>query len=126
MATSVEIIGLHPVKANEPVHLLEIMVKNSEGIFGIIKFTQEIPTEPKDNWQVPYDEKILNTEGDEIVADGFDAENKPELWKGDVRLAFFFHYLDLSKPLKTPFGDIVLPKESKRPNRLSIMEYEEP
>ena len=126
MPTTVEIIGLHPVQASEPVYLLEILVRNSEGVFEIVKFTQELPGEPIDNWQVPYDEKILDADGDKVIADGFGAEDMPELWIGNVRLAFFFHFLDLSKPLMTPFGDVALPPESDMPSRLSIIEYQEP
>jgi hypothetical protein len=126
MTATVEILGLHPVQANEPVHLLEIMVRNSDGVFDIDQFTQEISDEPKDNWQVPYDEKILNANGDGILADGFETQNIPELWTGNVRLAFFFHFLDVSKTLNTPFGDVRLPEETERPSRLAIMEYEEP
>ncbi len=47
-------------------------------------------------------------------------------WKGDVRIVFFFHYLYLAVPLKTPFGDLVLPKESEKPKRLKMIKYEAP
>lgn len=71
-------------------------------------------------------EHILNADGTMILADDLDASRKPELWKGNVRMAFFFHYLDITRPLRTPFGEIPLPKESKLPKRLKIIKYESP
>jgi len=126
MRTSVEIIGVYPVKASEPVHLVEMLIRNSKCAIDVGKITQKLPGQPSSNWQVPYDEKILNATGTKAVADPFLERTKPGLWIGDIRLAFFFHYLDLSKPLETPFGDVTLPAESKKPRRLSGMKYETP
>jgi hypothetical protein len=126
MRATIEIVGVYPIEAREPVHLIEIQVKNSKGVFDVGKFTQEVPNTPKSNWQVPYDEKILDPTGEKIVADGFLATGKRELWTGNVRMAFFFHYLDLSQPLKTPFGDIALPHETEKPRRLSAIKYVAP
>jgi hypothetical protein len=121
MPATIEIIGVYPIKAREPVHLIEIQVKNSEGVFDVGRFTQEMPNTPQSDWQVPYDESILDAAGEKVVADGFLATRNQELWAGNVRMAFFFHYLDLSRPLKTPFGDLALPHETKQPRRLSAI-----
>jgi hypothetical protein len=68
--------------------------------------TQEVPGQPEDNWQVPYDEQPLD---------------KPEnSW------VFFFHYLDLSRPLITPDGPLELPPVSSVPDHLREIKYEEP
>ena len=90
------------------------------------EFTQEIPDAPTSRWQVAYDEEILNAEGDAIVADGFFDRDKVDLWEGDIRIAFFFHFLDLARPLQTPFGDVALSPETPLPSRLLIMKYEQP
>ena len=71
-------------------------------------------------------EQILNADGTEIIADDSEAWDKPELFRGDVRFVFFFHYLDLQRPLSTPFGELPLPSESEIPERLSMIQYEEP
>lgn len=126
MKTSMEIMGVYPIKASEPVHLVEILVKDSTSAVEIGKITQELPGQPRSNWQVPYDEKILNADGTRVMADPFLERHKPKLWIGNVRLVFFFHYLDLSKPLQTPLGDVTLPPESKKPRRLSGIKYEAP
>jgi len=121
-----KIIGIYPITADEPVHLVELMITDSIGIFDIGEFTQEIINEPKENWQAPYMEYILNNEGDSILADDLEAPHRPELWKGNFRIVFFFHYLDINRHLKSPFGDLKLPNESKLPKRLNIIEYDPP
>ncbi len=119
----IEFIGVYSIEADEPVHLIELRVRGSQDIFEIGDFTQEIPDQPRENWQVPYLEQILNPSGDEVLADDYEASKHPELWRGDMRLAFFFHYLDFERPLRTPFGEVKLPAESELPQRLSMIEY---
>jgi hypothetical protein len=122
--THVEIVGVHPVDGPEPCHLVELIIYDCEGEVDLSGFTQEDPGQPRDNWQVPYLEHYLNTEGTSVLADDQSILDKPELWNGDVRLAFFFHYLDQKRPLETPFGDIIVPEETFRPDRLQIIQYE--
>jgi len=122
----IKIIGIYPVEANEPVHLIELSVLDAQGTFNIGDITQEISGQPSDNWQCPYMEQILSASGDAILAGDYEASKRPELWEGDMRLAFFFHYLDFERPLLTPFGEIQLPAESKFPARLLMIEYEQP
>jgi hypothetical protein len=122
----IEIIGVYPIEADEPVHLIELRVRGAGRVFDIGEFTQEDSERPRDNWQVPYDEQILSASGDEVLADGYRASKRPELWRGDMRLAFFFHYLDFEQPLRTPFGEVSLPTETELPQRLAMIEYEQP
>ncbi|MGE5191407.1 MAG: hypothetical protein ACM3U2_02825 [Deltaproteobacteria bacterium] len=122
----ISVIGIYAVPAEEPVHIVEIWVKGAHGVFDVGKITQETPGQPQSNWQVPYSELILNRSGDEVVADDLVAPDRPELWQGDVRMVFFFHYLDFHRPLHTPFGEVELPPESSFPTRLSMMKYEPP
>ena len=84
---------------------------------------QAIPGEAEDNWQVPYDEHFLNSEGTTILNPDYPDEIPRSV---DLRVAFYFHYLDLSRPIKTPFGDMSLPEVTKKPGRLSILEYDPP
>jgi hypothetical protein len=122
----IKVIGVYPVKADEPVHLVEVSVLGAQGIFNVGDFTQEIPDQPRENWQSPYMEQILSASGDEVLADDYEASKRPELWRGDMRLAFFFHYLDFERPLGTPFGEVQLPAESELPERFSMLVYERP
>lgn len=97
--------GVHPVEAAEPCHLIEVELSDAEG-FDWGQVTQEDATQLRDNWQVPYDEQPLDDD--------------------ERRWAFFFHYLDLSKPLLTPAGPVKLPAPTPRPKHLDSAEYIEP
>ena len=108
MAGFLRVIGVHPIPADEPVHLLEIEINGDAVPFDFGKITQEIADQPRQNWQAPFDEREVSREG------------------GSIRVAFFFHYLDLRKPLFTPFGTVPLPAESTIPKHLSAIEYEQP
>lgn len=108
MANIVRIVGIHPVPSDEPVHLIEIELTGDVDALDFGEITQEQTDQPRENWQVVYDER--------------------EVGRGDgcVRFAFFFHYLDLEKPLRTPFGAVSLPAESPIPRHLQNIEYEQP
>jgi hypothetical protein len=108
MATQAKIIGVHPIEADEPVHLVEILVEGDVDNFDIGEVTQEVPGQPKSNWQAPYDERVL------------------EELKQKRRYAFFFHYLDVEKPLLTAAGSLSVPKVTKAPEHLKDIEYESP
>ena len=127
MAPRAEIIGTHRIEAPEPCHLVELWVRGSEAEFDVGEFTQVEPGQPQGNWQVPYDEKILNTSGTAALADTQMLKGKGgDAWKGDVRIAFFFHYLKPHEPMLTPFGKVKLPAPSAMPERLGFMKYEPP
>ena len=103
MADQLRVIGVHPVPADEPVHLLEVELRGA-GKFDFGKVTQRDPKLPRKNWQVAYDEQEL----------------------GSGRFAFFFHYLNLDLPLETQFGPVPLPPETPMPDHLKGIEYEQP
>ena len=97
--------GVHEVDAPEPCHLIEAELADGTN-FDWGAFTQEVAGEPQSNWQVPWDERPL--------------DDDKHHW------AFFFHYLDLSKPLLTPSGPVTLPAPSGLPEHLASIEYESP
>lgn len=103
---SLNIIGIYPVDAPEPCHLIEVQIAPSNQEYDWGSVTQEVKGQPKSNWQVPWDEQEL------------DASNG--------RWVFFFHYLDLSKPLITPDGPKKLPQAAVLPEYLQSIKYEEP
>ena len=119
----IEIVGVYPVPGHEGVHLVEVFVRESPEAFDIGGFTQEIPDRPEEEWEVTYDERYLNQEGDEVTADVFDEPSPGET----TRAAFFFHGLDPARPLLTPFGAVELPPPMPMPERLArIITYEPP
>ncbi len=101
------ILGIYPVEqAPEPCFLFEIEFDTPVGDYPWEEVTQELPGQPRENWQVPWDERPLDDCG--------------------KRWAFFFHYLDLSRKLRTADGELDVISPSDWPQHLSYIEYEEP
>ncbi len=102
------------------VYLVEMLIRKPLTEVSIGEITQESDL-PLGYRQAPYDEVFLNEQGTEVISE-----------KGitsPFRLAFFFHYLDFEKPMKTPFGDVVLPScpDNGIPSRLKgKIKYVEP
>jgi len=102
MSAKARIIGVHPVAvSDEPVHLIEIEVDHGLDDFDFGDVTQELSDKPRGNWQVAYDEREI----------------------GKNRFAFFFHFLDIAKPLLSSAGPLELPPESPLPEHLRGLEY---
>jgi hypothetical protein len=99
------IIGVYPVTAPQQCHLVELELDENDEPVEWNAITQELPG-PRANWQAPYDETPLNNQG--------------------TKWAFFFHYLDFSKPLLTAAGVLKLPEPTPMPDRLKHVEYVEP
>lgn len=123
MNKNIEVIGVYPVEAEERCHLIELLIKTDRDAFDLGEFTQEIQGVARDNWQVPYDEYILNEKG---TAGKLNDDMKSIRVNGSVRVVFFFHDLDIHRELITPFGNLVLPVESEKPERLNFITYEAP
>ena len=105
MSGKISVVGVHPIDAPQPCHLLEIAVSDPDDKFRWADVTQEEPGQPRGNWQAAYDESLVGAEGPE------------------KRFAFFFHYLDLAKPLLTSFGPVELPSPTPTPAHLKHIEY---
>lgn len=88
------------------LYLIEIDLGVASRDFDWSEVTQEELGQPRSNWQVPYDEQALGEQ--------------------QSRWAFFFHYLDLSKPLLTPCGPVKLPGPTPIPRHLEHVAYETP
>lgn len=102
----VEVVGVYDVPdAPEPCYLIEMVVPSGANVGDI---TQVDPDQPESNWQVPWDERVLSTDGK------------------NERVAFFFHYLNPHIPLTTPWGEMDIPQPTPRPERLASVEYEQP
>ncbi len=123
-AMRIEVIGVYSVPAREPCHLVELWVRELTGELPVSDFTQEMEGTPRDSWQVPWDERVLNESGTSQIGKRFPLRVQAD--GSDLRLAFFFDYLDFSRPLLTPAGPLELPAPTKRPSRLQFFEYESP
>ena len=88
------------------LYLLEIEIEPAETEVDWTAITQPVEGQPRANWQVPYDERRL--------------EGRKNYW------AFFFHFLDRSRPLQTQLGDRKLPEVTPIPPHLQSIRYEVP
>ena len=102
MAFPLCIIGVHPIPAREPCHLMEIELEATDVEFFFGSVTQEQPDQPRDNWQVAYDEQP--SPGDATGS----------------RWVFFFHCLVFELPLLTSFGPVELPEPTPLPDRYAV------
>jgi hypothetical protein len=119
--SQVTVVGVYEVPDHPNVHLVEVAVESPPGSFDVGEFAQEDPSLPRDSWQVAYNEWYLSPDGQPLGEFDPPEEIKSE---GTTRLAFFLHFVDLSRPLETPFGPVELPAPTAMPTRLSEVEYE--
>ena len=101
-----QIIGVHPVDSDEPVHLIELRIDEDDSDLDWASVTQPSDNADRSYWQAAYDEQQV--------------PGSPGHW------CFFLHYLDLSKPLETNLGPLALPPASPMPTHLRFIRYEEP
>src|SRR5690554_5558020 len=105
MGEQFEIVGVYPIDAAEPCHLIEVKLRDDNGELDWGAVTQEVKGELRENWQVAYDEQLITDED------------------GSLSYVFYFHYLDFSKPLVTPYGSFSIPDASTLPPWLQHIEY---
>ena len=86
--------------------LLEIEVEPEEVEIDWSAITQSIDDQPRDNWQVPWDERRVGDSGN--------------------RWAFFLHHVQPQRPLMTPLGDRKLPDPTPIPRHLEHIVYDVP
>ena len=122
--TPVKLIGLYSVNENPDVTLVELIIDKKANEIDIGEFTQEIENEPRLNWQAPFAEKYLDKDGSTIIGDDIDL---PDVLTETTRLTFFFYFLDTTKPVMTPFGQLQLTQKSIQPKRIKdLIVFEDP
>ena len=120
----VQLIGIYSVEENPDVFLIELFVNKNPSQLDVGKFTQRVDELPESSWQAPFFEKYLDPKGEKIIGDDFKI---PETLEDITRLTFFIYYLDITKPLLTPFGEIPLIEVTDAPERIKkIIQYEDP
>ncbi len=108
-----KLLGVYKVKRNKEVLLLEFYIDCAPKDIDMGEFTQEAEGLPKIEWQVAYDEKYLNEDGDTVI--GYFGDETP----GETtRVCFYIYFLDINKPLLTPFGPVTLTEPTAMPKRL--------
>ena len=108
MDGQLRIVGVHAVDAPVPCCLVELAVARSLEPLDFGAISQELSGQPRANWQVPWDERLLAQTADES------------------RWAFFFHNLDCTRPMLTPAGQVDVPVPTPVPDHLQGISYEPP
>ncbi|XDD52975.1 hypothetical protein AB3N62_10825 [Leptospira sp. WS4.C2] len=119
------VIGVYRIKNVEDSHLIEIEIRNSKIALNLSKITQPIENLDKLNWQVPYKEYLLDVTGKNILSKEWENIQDEKLI-GYFRIVFFFHFIDIEKPLSTQYGDFKLPPITNLPERLKDIQYTKP
>lgn len=105
----------------ESVVLIEVEVLNRDSRFDVGDFTQELNNVPRDSWQAPWDEVYLNDYGASLLSKRGSRPPK----EGDLRLAFYLHFWDPTKPLLSSYGEIKAPQVTEMSPRLKrLVPYE--
>ena len=92
-----------------------MQIQERPGFVDLSLFFQKDDALPKSDWQTPYDEQYLTSDGKTILGDFFNRNAIP----GDMtRIAFFMFLADLSIPLSTPYGQFALTNVQPLPDRL--------
>jgi hypothetical protein len=86
--------------------LIEIQTNPPSAKLNWEKITQPDATQPRSNWQVPYDEQPIE--------------------ESEGRWVFFLHCVDLAQPVSTPVGQRTLPSPTPIPRHLAGIKYEVP
>jgi hypothetical protein len=120
----VEVLGVHLVEeAPDPCHLVELRLDREEPdeTMDLALITQESADDHQvpGGWQKPYDPHLL----DEAGSSGRPVDGRHQVVGVPARVAFFFHFLRLDRPLLTPAGPRLLPRPTPRPERLRFMTY---
>src|SRR5688572_8019862 len=122
MSRKAQVVGTYLVpNAEQPVVLVELWLE-AGGLIDFSQFRQESSSGKEADDQVAYDEYLLSEDGSK----GRRLSFKPLRVTERVRVAFFLHYPDYSRPLQTPVGPVELPRPSRAPSRLAFVEYIEP
>ena len=106
----------------ESTVLVEVLVSNADADFDVGEFTQEDPKQPRDNWQAPWAEAFLSTDGERLLVER--GESLPSD-QDSFRVAFYMHYWKPGEPLVTSYGRLSTSSLSPMPERLTrLVPYE--
>lgn len=99
------------------VVLIEAVVDDPDERFSVDHFTQPNPAYPRGASQVAWDEALLSTDGETLLARSMGCVKG----KGPLRFAFYMHYWDVQLPLRWSYGEIICPAPQTMPARLEML-----
>jgi hypothetical protein len=101
-------------KTLESAVLIEVLVNDRDDRFDVGHFTQRQDGVARENWQVAWAEAYLSADGTALVGKQFGTPPA----SGDLRIAFYLHSWDPTKPLSTSYGDVICPAVTPGTDRL--------
>ena len=105
----------------ESIVLIESLVHNQDARFDVGDFVQPREDVPRENWQVAWAEAYLSSDGESLAVNRW----SPAPESGDLRVAFFLHHWDPTRPLLSTYGAIECPPPQAMPERLErLVPYE--
>jgi hypothetical protein len=125
MAT-LEVHGVYEISAPAPCYLVEITLHGSTKELNLANVVFHVHIGGRKTKQVPFEEHFLSLDGLQVLGNFQYGWDHPDVWIGEVRLAFLMHYLTGGQSLKTPYGAVVLPEITERPERLKTIKYRSP
>lgn len=104
--------------------VVEVLVTNPDTRFDVGKFVQPDPASPENFWQVAWNEKFLKPDGETLIE--LDRTQKlPNA--SQYRVVFVIHFWLPAQPLRSSYGELVLPAMQPLPGRLwRLAPYEVP
>jgi hypothetical protein len=94
--------------------LLEVLISGRDERFGVDDFGQD------GSDQAPYCEVFLSPDGESVISHSGVPKDET------LRVAFFLHFVDCTKPLKTSYGPVAIPPLQPMSSRLSSLVPYEP
>jgi hypothetical protein len=117
----IDIVGIYHVPEHKGVSMVEVIVHAPYTDFDPDGFMKPVPQTDPDTWERADDVRYLNPEGSLMIGDRF---QRPIRTYPETRMVVFFHDLDITMPLVTPYGLLPLPKRRPMPERLRrIIQY---
>lgn len=125
--TTIEIHGIYAIDAPYPCHIVELSIRDcTEECMQLKGITYPVTVEGRRTEQAPFCEHYLSLDGNEILGNSGYGWDHPEIWSGDLRVAFLMHFLEPDGKINTPCGPMTIPPASVRPKRLASLKYVSP
>jgi hypothetical protein len=111
----INVIGVYHVPEYKGISMVEVIVDAHYTDFDPDGFMKPEPQTDPATWERADDIRYLNPDGTLMIGDRFQhpVQNYPQ-----TRMIMFFHDLDITMPLVTPYGLLPLPKRRPVPERL--------
>ena len=101
--------------------LIEVLVQEPDDAFDVGDFSQSREGDRPSNSQVAWAEAFLATDGESLLVERWGKAPTTD----EFRVAFFIHYWDPARPLRSSYGDLVCPPPQPMSERLQrLVPYE--